>query len=85
MRFVLDDTVSVMEVLSSRPSSTTEEAQSGVPLAIQLHNFERKILHDTLVRHQGGIAGVMLELDLLHRTLNQKMHKFGLNRSDYTS
>ncbi|MGR5236403.1 sigma-54-dependent transcriptional regulator [Vibrio alfacsensis] len=85
MRFALDDTVSVMEILSSRPSSTTEEAQTGVPLAIQLHNFERKVLHDSLVRHKGRIAGVMLELDLPRRTLNQKMQKFGLNRSDYTN
>ncbi|GLR05308.1 two-component system response regulator [Vibrio hyugaensis] len=84
MRFALDNTVSVMEVLSSRPSSTTEETQSGVPLAIQLHNFERKVLHDSLVRHQGRIADVMVELDLPRRTLNQKMQKFGLNRSDYT-
>ena len=84
MRFALDETVSVMEILSSRPSSTTEETQAGVPLAIQLHNFERKVLHDSLVRHQGRITDVMVELDLPRRTLNQKMQKFGLNRSDYT-
>ncbi|WP_434529074.1 sigma-54-dependent transcriptional regulator [Vibrio sp. K4] len=84
MRFALDETVSVMEILSNRPSSTTEETQAGVPLAIQLHNFERKVLHDSLVRHQGRITDVMVELDLPRRTLNQKMQKFGLNRSDYT-
>ncbi|EKO3817242.1 sigma-54-dependent Fis family transcriptional regulator [Vibrio harveyi] len=84
MRFALDETVSVMEILSSRPSSTTEETQAGVPLAIQLHNFERKVLHDSLVRHRGRITDVMVELDLPRRTLNQKMQKFGLNRSDYT-
>lgn len=84
MRFALDETVSVMEILSSRPTSTTEETQAGVPLAIQLHNFERKVLHDSLVRHQGRITDVMVELDLPRRTLNQKMQKFGLNRSDYT-
>ncbi|ELC3158383.1 sigma-54-dependent Fis family transcriptional regulator [Vibrio harveyi] len=84
MRFALDETVSVMEILSSRPSSTTEETQAGVPLAIQLHNFERKVLHDSLVRHEGRITDVMVELDLPRRTLNQKMQKFGLNRSDYT-
>ncbi|PFG58520.1 two-component system C4-dicarboxylate transport response regulator DctD [Vibrio sp. ES.051] len=84
MRFALDDTVSVMEILSSRPSTTTEETQAGVPLVIQLHNFERKILHSSLVRHHGRISEVMQELDLPRRTLNQKMQKFGLNRSDYT-
>ncbi|BBM66201.1 two-component system response regulator [Vibrio alfacsensis] len=84
IRFALDDAISVMEILSTRPSSTTEETQTGVPLVIQLHNFERKVLHDSLVRHQGHISEVMLELDLPRRTLNQKMQKFGLNRADYT-
>jgi len=42
------------------------------------------VLHDSLVRHQGRITDVMVELDLPRRTLNQKMQKFGLNRSDYT-
>lgn len=84
MRFALDETVSVMEILSCRPSSSIEQSQTGVPLAIQLHNFERKVLHDSLVRHQGRISDVMVELDLPRRTLNQKMQKLGLNRSDYT-
>ncbi|WP_045375872.1 sigma-54-dependent transcriptional regulator [Vibrio campbellii] len=84
IRFALDNTISVMEILSSRPSSTNEETQAGVPLVIQLHNFERKVLHDSLVRNQGRITDVMVELDLPRRTLNQKMQKFGLNRSDYT-
>ncbi|WP_274615422.1 helix-turn-helix domain-containing protein, partial [Vibrio vulnificus] len=44
----------------------------------------RKVLHDSLVRHHGRINEVMQELDLPRRTLNQKMQKFGLNRSDYT-
>ena len=33
----------------------------GVPLVIQLHNFERKVLHDSLVRHHGRINEVMQE------------------------
>ncbi|MCW8346045.1 sigma-54 dependent transcriptional regulator [Vibrio sp. ZSDZ65] len=84
MRFALDDSVSVMEILTMRPSSTTEMTQSGVPLAIQLHNFERKVLSEALSRHHGCITDVMLELDIPRRTLNQKMQKLGLNRGDYT-
>lgn len=84
VRFALDDGISVMEILSNRPSSTMEAVQSDVPLLIQLHNFERKVLHECLVAHQGRIHEVMLALDLPRRTLNQKMKKFGLNRADYT-
>ncbi len=73
-----------MEILSSRAAMVQESLPVGVPLAIQLHNFERKVIHDALVRHQGSILEVMNELDLPRRTLNQKMHKLGLNRADYT-
>lgn len=84
IRYALDNTVSVVELLASRPSTIIEPTVSGVPLAIQLHNFERKVIHEALVRHHGKINEVMQELDLPRRTLNQKMQKLGLNRSDYT-
>ncbi|MFA0084741.1 sigma-54-dependent transcriptional regulator [Vibrio sp. 10N.261.51.F12] len=84
VRFALDDTTSVMEIITTRPSSTTEPSQSGVPLAIQLHNFERKVLSEALARHRGCISDVLLELDIPRRTLNQKMQKLGLNRADFT-
>jgi DNA-binding NtrC family response regulator len=34
-------------------------------------------------RHRGSIVSVMDELSLPRRTLNEKMAKYGLNRSDY--
>jgi DNA-binding NtrC family response regulator len=34
-------------------------------------------------RHNGSIANVMDELRLPRRTLNEKMAKYGLTRSDY--
>jgi len=49
-----------------------------------LQTFERKVIHDALTRHRGSISDTMRELDLPRRTLNQKMQKYGLNRSDYT-
>ena len=54
-----------------------------LPLAIQVAAFEEDIIKRALERHQGNIKAVMDELDLPRRTLNQKMTKFGLNRSDY--
>jgi two-component system C4-dicarboxylate transport response regulator DctD len=53
-------------------------------LAVQVQSFERKVIHDALVRHQGKISEVMQELDLPRRTLNQKMVRYALNRADYT-
>ncbi|MGF1704324.1 sigma-54-dependent transcriptional regulator [Enterovibrio baiacu] len=83
VRYALDSSVSAIEVLSMRPSSTVELSTNGVPLAVQLDNFERKVLSEALKRHQGRIHDVMEELDLPRRTLNQKMQKYGLNRADF--
>lgn len=84
-RFALDESLTVGEILASRPNTAVEEVRSGLPLSIQVQTFERKVIHDTLLRHRGNIGEVMLELDLPRRTLNQKMNKYGLNRSDYIS
>ncbi|MBY7920793.1 sigma-54-dependent transcriptional regulator [Vibrio fluvialis] len=84
IRFALDESLTVGEILASRPNTTTEEASAGLPLSIQLQTFERKVIHDALTRHRGSISDTMRELDLPRRTLNQKMQKYGLNRSDYT-
>lgn len=83
-RFALDNTLTVGEILASRPNLTTEPSNTALPLAIQVQNFERKVLHETLQRHNGSIIDTMEELDLPRRTLNQKMQKYGLYRSNYT-
>ncbi|NOJ22724.1 sigma-54-dependent transcriptional regulator [Vibrio coralliilyticus] len=83
IRFALDDSLTVGDILSCRPQATTAGIKQGLPLAVQMQSFERKILHDALRRHQGCINDVMEELDLPRRTLNQKMVKYALNRSDY--
>ncbi len=51
LRYALDDTISVGEILVSRPGMTEEEASAGLPLAIQVHNFERKVIAQALHRH----------------------------------
>ncbi len=84
IRFALDDSLSVGDILSIRPNANVEPlGQQGVPLAIQMDAFERKVILDSLTRCNGCIADVMQELDLPRRTLNQKMQKLGLNRMDY--
>ncbi len=62
-----------------QPVMTTE----GKPLKEYVETFERMLIDNTMRRHKGSIAAVMDELCLPRRTLNEKMAKYGLQRSDY--
>ncbi|MDO6729493.1 sigma-54 dependent transcriptional regulator [Marinovum sp. 2_MG-2023] len=62
-----------------QPVMTTE----GKPLKEYVEAFERMLIDNTMRRHKGSIASVMDELCLPRRTLNEKMAKYGLSRSDY--
>ena len=55
----------------------------GKPLKEYVDAFERMLIDNTMRRHKGSIASVMEELCLPRRTLNEKMAKYGLHRSDY--
>jgi DNA-binding NtrC family response regulator len=61
------------------PAMTTE----GKPLKDYVDAFERMLIDNTMRRHRGSIVAVMEELCLPRRTLNEKMAKYGLSRSDY--
>lgn len=63
----------------SKPAMTTE----GKPLKEFVEAFERMLIDNTMRRHRGSIVSVMEELCLPRRTLNEKMAKYGLQRSDY--
>ncbi|MEJ6401916.1 sigma-54-dependent transcriptional regulator [Yoonia sp. 2307UL14-13] len=63
----------------SKPAMTTE----GKPLKEFVEAFERMLIDNTMRRHKGSIVSVMEELCLPRRTLNEKMAKYGLQRSDY--
>ncbi len=62
-----------------QPVMTTE----GKPLKEYVEAFERMLIDNTMRRHKGSISNVMDELCLPRRTLNEKMAKYGLHRSDY--
>jgi DNA-binding NtrC family response regulator len=64
---------------SAQPAMTTE----GKPLKEYVEAFERMLIDNTMRRHKGSIVAVMDELCLPRRTLNEKMAKYGLSRSDY--
>ena len=61
------------------PALTTE----GKPLKDYVDAFERMLIDNTMRRHKGSIVGVMEELCLPRRTLNEKMAKYTLTRADY--
>ncbi len=63
----------------SEASVTTD----GKPLKEYVDAFERMLIDNTMRRHKGSIVAVMEELSLPRRTLNEKMAKYGLTRSDY--
>ena len=62
------------------PALTTE----GKPLKEYVDAFERMLIDNSMRRHKGSIVAVMEELCLPRRTLNERMAKYGLSRSDYT-
>ena len=64
---------------AAEPVMTTD----GKPLKEYVEAFERMLIDNTMRRHRGSIASVMEELCLPRRTLNEKMAKYGLQRSDY--
>ncbi|MBU3029937.1 sigma-54-dependent transcriptional regulator [Paracoccus marinaquae] len=63
----------------NQQATTTE----GKPLKEYVESFEKMLIDNTMRRHKGSIASVMEELCLPRRTLNEKMAKYGLQRSDY--
>ena len=67
------------DVQASTPQVTTE----GKPLKEYVEAFERMLIDNTMRRHRGSIQSVMDELSLPRRTLNEKMAKYGLTRSNY--
>jgi DNA-binding NtrC family response regulator len=78
-------TGSITSLLMADTEETTVHAVSteGKPLKEYVEAFERMLIDNTMRRHRGSIAGVMEELSLPRRTLNEKMAKYGLSRSNY--
>ncbi|MBZ0130084.1 MAG: sigma-54 dependent transcriptional regulator [Rhodobacteraceae bacterium] len=73
-------TALLMNDNSEIPQSMVSE---GKPLKEYVEAFEKMLIDNTMRRHRGSIAAVMEELSLPRRTLNEKMAKYGLSRSDY--
>ncbi|MEF2230274.1 MAG: sigma-54 dependent transcriptional regulator [Pseudodesulfovibrio sp.] len=55
---------------------------SAVTLKEQVSLFERHLINESLARHGGLIKDVIADLGIPRRTLNEKMMKYGLKRSE---
>ena len=59
------------------------EGDAPQPLATRVEAYERDLIRQALQRSEGNIAEAMRLLDLPRRTLNEKMQRYGLSRSDF--
>lgn len=85
LRYSLDPSSSLSDLLASHPAPAVPVSrQSGLALSDQVQAFEVQVIKSALRRHRGNIQAVLDELDLPRRTLNQKMHKYGIQRGDFT-
>jgi DNA-binding NtrC family response regulator len=74
-------------VLQARRGEQNIAGGAGIggekPLKEHVDAFEKMLIDHALRRNQGSVSAVMTELALPRRTLNEKMAKYGLSRTDY--
>lgn len=56
---------------------------AGATLLEQVRLFERHLIKDAIKRNSGDMKKVMADLGVPRRTLNEKMHRYDLNRSQF--
>lgn len=85
VRYALDGSLPVVDLLYPETIEPVVGAQidSSLSLGAQVANFEYKVICEALRQHRGNIKAVMEMLDLPRRTLNQKMVKYQIERTDY--
>ena len=55
----------------------------GKPLKLYVEAFEKSLIENSMRKHKGSINKVMADLLIPRRTLNEKMAKYSLNRSNF--
>ena len=79
------ETIASLLILGNEDNVPSVVTTEGKPLKEYVEAFERTLIDNTMRRHKGSVTKVMSELCLPRRTLNEKMAKHGLQRSDYLS
>jgi DNA-binding NtrC family response regulator len=70
-------------LIDDNSKMTLSYNDQGRPLKEYVDSFEKMLITNAMQRYQGSISFVMKELQLPRRTLNEKMAKYNLQRSDY--
>ena len=70
-------------LMSDAEEATSVVTTEGKPLKEYVEAFEKMLIENTMRRHKGSIGKVMDELCLPRRTLNEKMAKYSIQRTDY--
>jgi len=76
---------SLAKLLMEEINSETQNSEEiyDKPLKEHVEAFEKMLIDNTMKRKRGSITSVMKELGLPRRTLNEKMAKYQLSRSNY--
>ena len=74
--------LSSLLMISEEPIDNTITSD-GKPLKVYVEAFEKSLIENTMRKHKGSINKVMEELLIPRRTLNEKMTKYSLNRSNF--
>ncbi|NLQ16070.1 sigma-54-dependent Fis family transcriptional regulator [Marinomonas sp. M1K-6] len=85
LRYALDPNTSVAKILAGYQAQDDIDTVTPLPLSVKVQEFERSLIEASIRQQKGNIQLVLEQLQLPRRTLNQKMQKYGLNRTDYLS
>lgn len=83
LRYALEANSTVAKILSGYQAQSSHVNLSPLPLSVKVQEYERSLIDQTLKDCKGNIQQALDSLQLPRRTLNQKMQRYGLNRSDY--
>ncbi|MBW2690080.1 MAG: sigma-54-dependent Fis family transcriptional regulator [Deltaproteobacteria bacterium] len=72
-----------LSAMLRNPNSEAVLAE-GSSLQDLVRHYERCLLEQALLRHNGDVQSVMEDLNLPRRTLNEKMTRYNLDRKEYT-
>lgn len=73
----------VEELINGSTNPDANASDGTIPLKERMEAFEAAILRQTLAETSGNIADAMARLDLPRRTLNEKMAKYAIERSEF--
>lgn len=68
---------------ASRANAPKDPDEHTESLPGRVEQYEKTAIMESLLRHEGRISGVMEELAIPRRTLNEKMRKYGVSSRDF--